>query len=267
MSSHINLSLMISFILNSFFFLSVSNAAINVAAMTETPAPENAKIEIIYPKNMEVENSQPIKMQVKVSNYPLGEDSDFPRKNQIKNSTIGQSIRVIIDNDSFFSKVTKQINSEGTNLEQLFEFNLPDNLSEGEHILRAFLVRSFGESLKVASSFASSTFYYKDKTQLKEVDLNKPYLTSNEPESSGIYDDAQPILLDFYIKNCLLSKGGYKVKMTIDKEDPRYLDKWVPYLIYGLRKGPHQIGLQLVDKNNNLVPGLFNNVKTEFRIK
>lgn len=270
MTRSIHPSNIISFMFCSFFFVSFSSAAINVAPVVPTPYQENAKIEIISPKNMQMENSYPIKMQVKVTNYAIGTDSDFPRKNEIKNSSIGQAIKVIIDNNPSFSKVTDLINpnnNEETNVEQIFQFNLPENIKEGEHLLRAYLTRSFGESLKSPLAFTSSTFYYKNKSPLKEADLKKPFLTLNEPGSNGIYDDSKPILLDFYVNNCKLSKDGYKVKLSIDNEAPQYLDKWTPYYIYGLRKGSHQIELQLVDKKNTPVPGLLNTVKTNLEIK
>jgi hypothetical protein len=270
MKNKSNACWLITYLVSSIFFISFSNAAINVVAMPKTPSPDNAKIEIGYPENMKIQNSSPIRMEVRVSNYVLGEDSEFERKEEIQNWNIGQCIRVIVDNNPFFSKITDQIdpfNDEGIYFDKEYEFYLPEGLSEGEHTLRAYLVRSYGESLKQEHSFEASTFYYKNKTPLKDVNLNKPYLTYNEPSPNRIYDDNKPLLLDFYIKNCELSQDGYKVKLIIDKEVTRYLDKWVPYYIYGLTKGNHQIVLQLVDNLNNIVPGIFNNIKTEIQIE
>jgi hypothetical protein len=265
-----NVIWLITHVLTFIFFISFANASINVVAVPTTPSPKNAKIEIVYPENMEIKNSLPIRMVVRVTDYALGEDSDFERKDEIKNWNIGQSIRVIVDNNPFFAKITNQIdpfNDEGIDFDEEYEFYLPEELSEGEHALRAYLVRSYGESLKDEHAFEAKTFYYKNKTPLKDVNLNNPYLTYNEPSPNRLYDDAKPLLLDFYIKNCELSKDGYKVKLIIDKEIIRYLDKWVPYYIYGLRQGKHQIELQLVDKTNNIVSGIYNNVKTEIQIE
>ena len=216
-----------------------------------------------------MKNSQPTKMIVKVSNYPLGEESDFKRKDEIKNWNIGQSMRVILDNNPFFAKITEEIDpfdDDAIYFDTSYEFNIPEIISEGQHTLRAYLVRSYGESLKEKNTFVASTFYYNNKTPLKDVNLKAPFLTYNEPAPQRMYDDNKPVLLDFYVSNCVLSHDGYKVKLIIDKDFIRYLDKWTPYYIYGLRKGMHQIELQLVDSKNNVVPGLFNTSKNEIQV-
>jgi hypothetical protein len=260
---------LVTYTLSSIFLISFSYATINVVPVEKTPCPQTAKVVIVYPENMEMKNSLPIQMVVKVDNYALGEDSNFERKEEIKNWNIGQSIRVIVDNKPFFAKVTKQVNPSNDaalDFEQIYEFNLPETISEGEHSLRVYLVRSYGESLKEEHTFEASTFYYKNKTPLKDANLKNPYLTYNEPSPNRMYDDSKPVLLDFYINNCKLAHDGYKVKLIIDKDFIRYLDKWTPYYIYGLRKGMHQIELLLVDSKNNAVPGLFNNSTNEIQV-
>lgn len=257
-------------IFGTIFFFFPLLAEIRVVPVISTPVQDRAKIKIVYPENEEMKNSLPIRMVVIVSNYSLGEDSAFQRTQEIYNWDIGQSIRVVIDNRPFFAKITQQIapfEEEGIYFQSIFEFYLPQDLAEGSHVLRAYLVRSYGESLKNPFSFDAVTFYYKDKKKLSEVDLNAPYLTYNEPAVNHSYDDNKPILLDFYVKNCKLSQNGYKVKLIIDKKDIYFLDKWSPYYIFGLRKGIHQLRLQLMDSNNKLVSGKFNDIKAQFNIK
>ena len=260
------LSLIFTFTL----FFSCAYTAISVVEVPSTPSPDNAKIEIIYPQNLEMRKSSPVRMEVRVSNYAIGEDSNFHRAEEIKNWSIGQCIRVIIDNKPFFAKITQQIdpfNDEGIYFQKSYEFNLPRDIKRGEHIIRAYLVRSYGESLKGEYAFDVSTFYYKNKKSLKDVNLHRPYLTYNEPSANHNYDDDKPVLLDFYINNCELSHDGYKVKLTIDKNVVRYLDKWSPYYIYGLKKGKHHIELQLIDSKNRVVNGLFNTEEAVIIVK
>lgn len=99
------------------------------------------------------------------------------------------------------------------------------------------------------------------------MDLSAPYLTYNIPVGSYNLEEGDPILLDFYIKNCELSPDGYKVKLSIDGKEIATLTEWRPYYIYGLKKGKHTIGLQLLDRKNNLDQGEFNNVEETIHIQ
>ena len=137
------------------------------------------------------------------------------------------------------------------------------------HVIRTFPVRSYNESFKSYGAFAASTFYYQENKGTSDVDLSKPYLTYNEPQGEYDYDrkNIQPILLDFYVTNCELSKDGYKVRLTIDNENQRILTSWQPYYIYGLKKGQHRIRLELIDPQNNYVSGPFNDVTRTIVIK
>lgn len=241
---------------------------VQVIQVDTTLQPDNARIIIVYPENGQFFNSEPIKMQIRATDFALGEDSDFDRKNEIINSNMGQNIHIIIDNQDYFAKVNEQtdpFNDEGILYDTMIEFSLP-KLSEGQHVLRAFLCRSFNESLKNFSSMDTNFFYYKNKTPLKGVDLKKPYLTYNEPSPHISYDQ-KPILLDFLVNNCELSSDGYKVKLLIDDKIIRVLDKYTPYYIYGLEKGSHSIRLQLIDKMDKVVDGLFNDVKKEIKVQ
>jgi hypothetical protein len=91
------------------------------------------------------------------------------------------------------------------------------------------------------------------------VDLTKPYLTYNQPV--GAFTTLQPILLDFFISNCQLSRDGYKVRLTIDRSDKRILTHWVPYYIYGLSRGTHTIRLDLLDPDGSVIAPLFNDTQ------
>jgi hypothetical protein len=243
---------------------------IRLVAVSDTPRPENAKIEIVFPEKNEIKNMLPIRVSVRVTNYSLGQDSDFPRSSEVYDWSIGQSMRIIVDNKPFFAKITQQIdpfNDEGIYFQKEYEFYLPGDLSEGMHIIRAYLVRSYGESLKGEKTFDATTFYYKKLEPAINMDLKRPYLSVNEPTMNYTYEDSKPILLDFYIQNCELSKDGYKVKLVIDKDIVRYLDRWSPYYIYGLRKGDHVVELQLLDAKGKVITGIFNDTKTKFKIR
>lgn len=245
---------------------------IQVVPMAASADPDHVTTTILYPKDKELRTSSPIKGQIKIEGYPLGTDTEMPRKTEIWNDPEGQSLHIFIDNEPYFAVNEALINALD-DVENYFnetaDFTIPFKLEAGMHVIRAFPVRSFNESVKSDGAFASSTFYYKTKKENLKVDLSAPYLTYNEPQGEYDYDRKkdQPILLDFYLTNCDLSRDGYKVRLSIDNEDRRTLSSWQPYYIYGLSKGAHKIRLELLDPQNALVPGPFNDVTRTIMIK
>jgi hypothetical protein len=241
---------------------------VRVIAVTPTPRPNEVDLRIAFPKKGEVKTSSPLTAQLRLEGYPLGFDSDFPRAREIRNTDEGQAIHIILDGKHYFSideAIDDISENEEIDFDQTLEATIPYNLTSGIHILRAFPVRSFGESLKGGSCFAATYFYFTKAEKTPSIDLSKPYLTYNTPE--GEFTGNQPILLDFYVSNTQLSKDGYKVRLTIDGTDQRTLTDWVPYYIYGLKKGSHTIKLELLDPNNSVLPPLFNDLQQTIVLK
>ena len=245
---------------------------IQVVPITRSPDPDYVETVILYPKDKEIQSSSPIKGQIKLTGYPLGIDTDQPRRKEIWNDPEGQSLHVFIDNQPYFSlneALIDALDDQEDYFDQTADFTIPFKLDAGMHVIRAFPVRSYNESIKADKAFAASVFFYQTKKENPSVDLSKPFLTYNEPQGEYDYDkkNMQPILLDFYLTNCDLSQDGYKVRLTIDTEDKRVLTAWRPYYIYGLGKGMHRIRLELINASNSLVPGPFNDVTRTIVIK
>jgi hypothetical protein len=253
-------------------FLSIflyADDVIQIIAVEDSPESENAAISIVFPKTFETEKSQDVKVQVRLRGYPIGGRSQVPRTNELANSKLGQSIHVIVDNEPYFANAGPSIapfDEEGNYYESMYKFRIPFSLSKGEHTLRVFLARSFGEAIKNTESFASTYFYVNSTKPKINQDLDAPYVTYNEPSGYLRLKEDHPVLLDFYLSNCELSNDGYKVKVTIDKKIERILTKWTPYYIYGLKKGKHELKLELMNKNDRRVDGVFNENIRQFRI-
>jgi hypothetical protein len=243
---------------------------LQVIPVARSPQPEYAGIQIVFPENYQLNEKSPIIMQVKVKGFPIGIDSSLMRKNEIFNSNMGQNIHLVIDDDIYIVKNSQRIDpfdDEGDYYEARYQFYLP-TLAPGKHTVRTFLCRSYNESLKTQRSFDVVQFYYKNKDIIKEeIDLRKPYLTYNEPSPDHLFKENEPVLLDFYIKNCELSADGYTIMLIIDKKVVRELDKWIPYYIYGLKKGKHEVELKLIDENDKVVPGISNDIKRTIRVE
>lgn len=241
---------------------------IQVVPMERSPESNNVALRIEYPENGDLEKNSPVRMQTRLDWFPLGVDSESPRKRELYNDHKGQSIHVFIDNYEYFEineALFDALDDHEEFFDQTSEFDIPFPLSPGPHVIRAFPCFSYGESLKSGAVFASEFFYFQKKGQVP-MNFSAPYLTYNEPQ--GEYEDAsKPILLDFFIKNCALSLDGYKVRLTIDNTNQRFLYSWSPYYIYGLPRGKHTIRLELINPQNELEPGLFNDVTREIVIR
>lgn len=65
-------------------------------------------------------------------------------------------------------------------------------------------------------------------------------------------------ILDFYLVNTAVSEKGNKVKVTINKTE-FIINKWAAYRISGLNNSENTVRIQLLDKNNKIIEGPFNN--------
>ncbi|MFA6118741.1 MAG: hypothetical protein WCT85_01605 [Parachlamydiales bacterium] len=253
----------------SIFFAFNLFADIQIVPVPSEPQPENVKIYIVFPEDGDVENESDPWIQLRLRGYPLGNMTETDRANEIMNYNFGQSIHILIDNNEYFARTGPSIapfDEEGNYYESMYKFTIPYNLSKGKHYIRVFPTRSFGESLKEEGCFASAYFYIKDKLNNQNMSLKGPYVTYNEPSSYLTYKENQPVLLDFYLSNCVLSSDGFKVKITIDQTS-RILTNWSPYYILGLTKGKHNLRLQLLDDKNEPVKGFFNDTARVITIR
>lgn len=249
-----------------------NSKGLQVVPVQPTPDPDHVSTTIYYPKPNEVKKSSPVKGQIVLEGIALGVDTEQPRKREIWNDSEGQSLHVFIDNQPYFSvneALIDALDDVQDYFEQTAEFEIPFKLQPGAHVIRTFPVRSYNESIKSDGAFAATVFYFQEAKNNPKIDLSQPYLTYNEPQGEYDYDrkNLQPILLDFYVINCELSKDGYKVRLTIDNDNQRILTSWQPYYIYGLKKGQHKIRLELLDPQNKSVSGPFNDVTRTIVIK
>ncbi|MBS0616462.1 MAG: hypothetical protein JSR58_07930 [Verrucomicrobia bacterium] len=228
---------------------------LRVVPVDATAEPDEVRTLIVFPKEGDTTNESVPTLQLRLEGYALGVISDFPRQREIRNRGQGQTLQILIDdrapieiNDALYDTADR----EEIDYDQTIRIKCPYKLSPGMHIIRAYPQRSFDESLKGDGTFASSYFYVSKGKGVP--DLSRPYLTYNMPRGEYAYD--KPILLDFLIANTQLSKDGYKVRLTIDK-NKRMLTQWIPYYIYGLGKGTHTIQLELLDPTDKVIPGLF----------
>jgi hypothetical protein len=245
-----------------------TSSKIRLLPVKRTPEAEDTTVVISLPPPAAIVRSNPVWLQIRVEGYPIGASSQFDRQKELAVTKQGQTMHVVVDNLPYFAvsePALDPFNEAGWYYETNYKFEIPANLSKGEHLVRVFLARSYGESLKGDMTFFASNFFIGERGPTK-FDMGKPYLTYNEPSNQLFLVEDSPILLDFFITNCELTKDGYKVRLTVDKIATRTLTEWQPYYIYGLTAGQHTVRLELLGPDGNLFKGPFNDVEQTITI-
>lgn len=202
----------------------------------------------------------------------------------------GNHVHVILDNQPY---------------EAYYEIGQPfemRNVAEGKHTLRVFPSRPWHESYKNDAAFQMVTFTVKgggDATkptttnrgqtmaspaasatparegkdyaasQAGNVDPAKPLLTYSRPKGEYKAEDADPIMIDFWLSNGKLQSNGgdYRVRYSVDGGEARFIDTWGPIWLTGWTNGKHTVKLELVDKSGNLVDnGGYNSTSREITV-
>jgi hypothetical protein len=129
------------------------------------------------------------------------------------------------------------------------------------------------ETAKAATPTASATPAREGKdfapSKAGDVDPTKPLLTYSRPKGEYKGEDADPIMIDFWLSNAKLQGDGgtFRVRYSIDGSDAKFLDKWEPIWLSGWINGKHQVKLELVDKDGNLVDnGGYNSTTREINV-
>lgn len=206
------------------------------------------RIEIVHPKNQALVARRSVMLKLQVTRWKLA-------------PAPGNHVHVKIDDSKEFAirDVSKPIA-----LDERYEKETGQPLSEGTHVIRVFLSRPNHEGVKVPSAFDSTVFHYRSKTKGWSFDPSRPMLTYSRPEGCASDPDR---LLDFVVTNVNgLSRKGYRVHYLIDGVHAGTLFSWTPYQIRDLSEGKHTIRLTLVRPDNSPAPGPFNDVTTSFEV-
>lgn len=238
----------------------------DIQVVAEKPSPESEGIvlRLELPENGSVVNDKQLMVQLRVRNYALGTYSPMSRVDEVMNHfKEGQNVRLIIDNMPAIIKAGPSIepfDEDRDYAESTFRFYLPISLSNGVHTIKAFLCRSFGESLKEEGCFDEIYFY--QNVREGKANFEEPSLLYNEPQGPIKWQKGKAVLLDFYVVGVVLSSDGYKVKLTLDGET-KILHSWAPYYIYGLSRGEHNINLTLIDDKGMAIKSVDRNFVLE----
>ncbi|MEP6742995.1 MAG: hypothetical protein ABJB61_10895 [bacterium] len=204
----------------------------------------------------------------------------------------GNHIHVILDNQPY---------------EAYYELNEPfelRNVISGKHTLRVFPSRPWHESYKNDGAFQMVEFTVKGggdaakptttntgqtmannnssttpkparegkdvaSSNAGELDATKPLLTYSRPKGEYKAEDADPIMIDFWLTGGKLKGDGgeYRVRYIVDDDDAKYIDKWEPIWLSGWINGKHSVRLELIDKDGKPVDnGGYNTTTREITV-
>lgn len=227
--------------------------AVRIVKGEHGPDLSGAKLAILSPAADEVVMGDSVLVRASLEGMEFASPTAGEQSKGINFSKEGQHVHVIIDNEPYQAMYAADSFNVGA-------------LSEGVHTLRAFPSRSWHESVKAPAAFVAHTFYVKSKTGTPALDTAAPLLTYSRPKGEYKGEDANRVLLDFYIANCELGADRYKVVATIDGTMRDTLTEWIPYFIEGLIDGEHTIALELIGPDNAPVAGPFNRTERTITI-
>jgi hypothetical protein len=102
-----------------------------------------------------------------------------------------------------------------------------------------------------------------------DVDATKPLLTYSRPKGEYKAEDADPIMIDFWLTGGKLQGDGgeYRVRYIVDDDEPKFIDKWEPIWLSGWINGKHTVRLELLDKDGKPVDnGGYNTTSREITV-
>ena len=245
------------------------------------------RIRIVSPAQGAVINGSTVNVKVDLSGDLKGY---MPHKDP--GTGKGNHIHVILDNQPY---------------EAYYEMNEPfelRNVIAGKHTLRVFPSRPWHESYKNDGAFQMVEFTVKGggdaskptttntgqtmannnssitpkptregkdvaSSNAGEVDPAKPLLTYSRPKGEYKAEEADPIMIDFWLTGVKLKGDGgeYRVRYIVDDDDAKYIDKWEPIWLSGWISGKHSVRLELIDKDGKPVEnGGYNTTTREITV-
>lgn len=203
----------------------------------------DATLKLTTPTKLKVPAGE-VNFNYSVTNFELGVQTPDAEGRGIANSDKGQHIHFIDNNDPYSAH---------------YESSFSKKLDKGNHVILAFLSRSYHESVKNGNSFVITQLAVGEPAEQSTFDESAPHLFYSRPKGTYKGSDTEKLMLDFFLVNTEISENGNKVRATINGEE-HILTEWAPYFIEGLEKGKLEVRLELIDAQGKLIPGPYNDV-------
>ncbi|HKQ70206.1 MAG TPA: hypothetical protein VJT73_12745 [Polyangiaceae bacterium] len=135
-----------------------------------------------------------------------------------------------------------------------------DDLGEGEHVLAAYVCRPNHESIKGADGISVHRFWIGKKTP-GEYKSTAPMLVLGAPFGSYAGQQADEILIDWYVLNAVVGEHDSAVRMTLTgpglpaEGTERFTREWRPYTLVSPHNGDYSLKVELLDKEGQVSSG------------
>ena len=188
----------------------------------------------------------PVRVELLTQGFDAGVPTPGAEARGLAKSDQGQHVHVVVDNEPYHA---------------VYDLSTPYELPElapGPHAVRAFPSRQWHESVKAAGAFEVVQFYVGAQQGDLPITPGAPLLTYSRPVGTYQGNDADSILVDFYVRNADMGPNGHKVRLTVDNTSTELIAAWIPYFIVGLPAGEHTVKLELLDPAGRPVGGPYN---------
>lgn len=126
-------------------------------------------------------------------------------------------------------------------------FEIPvENLRKGANLFKVYLVRAWGESVKIPEAFAAVPFFFGSKTGLSWVAPNRPILTLVSPRGTYKGDAAKKLLFDFIVQTPDKVQKTHKVHYTLNGKKLG-LESGKSYSFYNFVPGDYELRVEVVN--------------------
>ncbi|AFY68645.1 hypothetical protein Pse7367_0334 [Thalassoporum mexicanum PCC 7367] len=199
------------------------------------------QVSILSPRANQLVDGNSVSVNLAVVDLPVFKDKEYG---------LGPHLDLMVDNQT---PIPVYDLSQPVKLQEL---------SPGTHTIRVFASRPWFESFKNEGAYAQTTFHVYTPTAENTPDPQAPLLTFAQP--SGTYG-AEPVMLDFYIRNAPLHLAALDETETIDWQiratingQSFDLDSWRPIYLKGLQAGTNWLKLEFLDRQGKLIKNQFN---------
>lgn len=135
----------------------------------------------------------------------------------------------------------------------------PEGLSEGEHVLVAFVCLSNRQSVKAPGGISVHRFWIGKKTD-GAYQSTAPMLVLGGPFGKYSGSAADEILIDYYLLNAMVGDKDHAIRMTLkgpglpEEGTERVTREWRPWNIVSPHNGEYTLKVQLLDQSGNTPP-------------
>jgi hypothetical protein len=227
--------------------LIIENGSVVLTEVVDIPPFEDVSLELMH-KNVKFRQGKN-ELEFNIQKFVLGERTVDEQETGLVKESSGQYLMVV-----------------GNKGERNFSGHVNKNLDKGANHLLAFLCRSYGVSLKGKNAYTFHDIVTNKEDGHIYENKKSAFLFLSSPENGKKLTGSDPVLLDFYIVNFEIKKGGNFLKLTIDDTEI-VLTKWCAYVVSGLSAGEHTFSIKAFNKEGKALSGnLLKEVTTTFEI-